>query len=206
MKVNLMRFGIVMIASLFLWGCYPDGAYYYEDTDITFTQYDVDFDFNTRSTFALPDKIVIDVEIEDGDTTYVFMKDAFALPILSNIRSNMENYGWNEVDISNNPDVVLSPAAMKNTTVYYSYWYDWWYGGFYPGWGWYYPPYYSISSYTTGTMIIAIADPNVSNPVDRSEVSWLMVGNGLASGSGNVNRVTDAIDQAFKQSPYLKIN
>jgi hypothetical protein len=206
MKVNLMRFGIVMIASLFLWGCYPDGAYYYEDTDITFTQYDVDFDFNTRSTFALPDKIVIDVEIEDGDTTYVFMKDTFAAPILASIRSNMENYGWNEVDISNNPDVVLSPAAMKNTTVYYSYWYDWWYGGFYPGWGWYYPPYYSISSYTTGTMIIAIADPNVSNPVDRSEVSWLMVGNGLASGAGNVDRVTNAIDQAFEQSPYLKIN
>jgi len=42
--------------------------------------------------------------------------------------------------------------------------------------------------------------------VDRSEVSWLMVGNGLASGSGDLNRVTNAISQAFEQSPYLKIN
>ena len=192
-----------MVASLFVWSCYPDGAYYYEDTDITFTQYDVDYDFSSRNTFSLPDKIVIDVEIEDGDTTYVFMKPAFATPILASIRSNMENFGWNEVDINNNPDVVVSPAAMKSTKVFYSYWYNWWYG---PGWGWYYPPYYTVSSYTTGTMLITIADPNVSNPVDRSEISWLMVGNGLASGAGDVSRVTNAIDQAFIQSPYLKIN
>lgn len=203
MKVNLMRFGLAIAASLILWGCYPGGPEYYEDTDITFTQYDLEFDFNARSTFAMPDKIVIDVEIKNGDTTYVYMKDVFAIPILQTIRSNMENYGWRLVDISANPDVVLSPAAMKQTTVFYSYWYDWWYGG---GWGWYYPPYYTVSSYTTGTVIITLADPNIDNPINKSEVSWMMVGNGLASGVGDVSRVTDAIDQAFAQSPYLKTN
>lgn len=206
MRVNLLRFGLAIATSLFFWGCYPDGAEYYDDTDITFTQYDVDFDFDSRSTFAMPDKIVIDVEIKNGDTTYVYMKDAFAIPILQAIRSNMEEYGWRMVDISARPDMVVSPAAMKNTTVFYSYWYDWWYSGWYGGWGWYYPPYYTVSSYTTGTMVITIADPNVNNPVNQSEISWLMVGNGLASGAGDVSRVTDAIDQAFTQSPYLKTN
>lgn len=206
MSVNLKRYGIALATSLVMWGCYPDGADYYEDTDITYTQYDVEFDFGTQSTFALPDKIVIDVEIKNGDTTYVYMKDSFALPILQTIRSNMGAYGWSEVNINSNPDVVLSPAAMKNTTVFYSYWYDWWYGGIYGGWGWYYPPYYTVSSFTTGTVLITMADPSVDNPVNRSEISWLMVGNGLASGTNDLSRITDAIDQAFKQSPYLKIN
>lgn len=207
MKVNLKGFGLVIATSLVLWGCYPGGAEYYQDTDITFTQYDVEYDFDSRSTFSMPDKIVIDVEIENGDTTYVYMKDVFAVPILQTIRSNMEAYGWRLVDISAGPDVLISPAAMKNTTIFYSYWYDWWYGGWYGGgWGWYYPPYYAVSSYTTGTMIITLADPNVNNAVNQSQISWLMVGNGLASGANDVTRITDAIDQAFQQSPYLKTN
>lgn len=113
MRVILMRFWAVIATSLILWGCYPDGAEYYEDTDITFTQYDVDFNFKSRTTFALPDKIVIDVEIKNGDTTYIYMKDSFAFPILQAIRSNMENYGWRQVDISAKPNVVITPAAIQ---------------------------------------------------------------------------------------------
>jgi hypothetical protein len=33
-----------------------------------------------------------------------------------------------------------------------------------------------------------------------------MVGNGLASGSNNVSRITDAIDQAFVQSPLTGVS
>lgn len=205
-KRNFSRLLLTVVSGLALWGCYPDGAEYYEDTDIIFTQYDVDFDFGSRNTYAMPDKIVIDLEIEDGDTTFVYMKDIYATPILQAIESNMSNYGWTKVAISASPDMLLTPAAMKNTTVFYSYWYDWWYGGWYGGWGWYYPPYYSISSYTTGTVVITMADPNVDNAVNQSELSWLVVGNGLVSGANNVSRVTSGIDQAFEQSPYLKIN
>lgn len=51
-----------------------------------------------------------------------------------------------------------------------------------------------------------MADPNVENHVDQAEVAWMMIGNGLASGSNNTSRITTAIDQAFAQSPYLKLN
>ncbi len=195
-----------MASGLALWGCYPDGSEYYEDTDITLTQHDTNFDFGSRQTYSLPDRIVVDVEIEDGDTTFVYMKDIYATPILQSIESNMSNYGWTKVAISASPDVLVTPAAMKSTTFFYSYWYDWWWGGWYPGWGWYYPPYYTISSITTGSMIITMADPNVDNPIDRAGAAWMMVGNGLASGANNVSRMTKAIDQAFAQSPYLKTN
>lgn len=51
-----------------------------------------------------------------------------------------------------------------------------------------------------------MADPNIENPINLSRAAWTMVGNGLLSGSGDIDRATDAIDQAFIQSPYLKLN
>lgn len=198
---------LVLAAGIGLWGCYPDGPDYYEDTDVTLTQYDVEYDFASKQTYSLPDRIVVDIEIEDGDTSYVYMRDVYATPILQAIEANMSNYGWTKVAIGANPDVLLTPAAIKNTTFFYSYWYDWWYGGWWGwGWGWYYPPYYTISSITTGSMIINMVDPHVDTPVDLSPVTWMMIGNGLVSGANDVSRITDAIDQAFEQSPYLKTN
>jgi len=35
---------------------------------------------------------------------------------------------------------------------------------------------------------------------------WSGLINGLMSGAYNINRVTNGINQAFAQSPYLKIN
>ena len=191
-----------------LLSCYPAGPEYVEDVDVTYTTYDQKFDFQSRGTYAMPDKIVVDVEIEDGDTTYIYMKDIFAAPILAAIDDNMEANGWDKVGLAGTPDVVITPAGVSSTTYFYSYWYDWWYGGWYGGWGWYYPPYYTVSSYTTGSMIITMADPNVGtdNPINQSQTAWIAVGNGLFSGAYDISRVTKAIDEAFDQSPYLKLN
>jgi hypothetical protein len=157
----------------------------------------------------MPDQIVVDVEIEDGDTTYVYMKDVFADQILAAIDDNLQSRGWQKVTLAQQPDVVVTPAGMKSTTYFYSYWYDWWYGGWYGGyWGWYYPPYYTVSSYTTGSLIITMSDPNVDedSPILESQAAWVMAANGLFTGSYDLDRVTDAIDEAFEQSPYLKVN
>jgi hypothetical protein len=192
-----------------LLSCYPAGPEYVEDLDVTYTTFDEDFDFQSRQTYAMPNKIVVDVDIEDGDTTWIYMKDVFATPILAAIDDNLESRGWEKVDISQQPDVLVTPGALSSTTYFYSYWYDWWYGGWYGGyWGWYYPPYYTVSSYTTGSMIITMADPNVEDdsPINQSETAWIAVGNGLFSGAYDISRVTDAIDEAFEQSPYLKLN
>jgi len=194
--------------ALLLWGCYPSGPDYVEDLDVVYTNHDSGYDFKAKATYAMPDKIVVDVEIDNGDTTYIYMKDAFATPILASIDQNMQAQGWSKVAISAKPDVLLTPSAIKSTTYYYSYWYNWWYGGYYGGWGWYYPPYYSVSSYTTGSMIITIADPNVAsgNPINSSPAVWFAAANGLFTGAYNITRVTNAINDAFAQSPYLKTN
>lgn len=211
MSMKKIVYGVMFSAAagLTLLGCYPQGPEYVEDLDVVYTTYDEEYDFAGQGTYAMPDKIVVDVEIDQGDTTYVYMKDVLASPILSAIDDNMEAYGWTKVDISANPDVLVNPAAISSTTYYYSYWYDWWYGGYYGGyWGWYYPPYYTVSSITTGSLVITMADPSAADesPIGQSQTSWLMVGNGVATGYGDISRVTNAIDQGFKQSPYLKTN
>ncbi|HOY49538.1 MAG TPA: DUF4136 domain-containing protein [Chryseolinea sp.] len=205
----MKRFLLMIVVTSMMWGCYPGGAEFVEDTDAVLTTFDSKFDFASKNKYARPDKIVVDVEIDNGDTTYVYMKDVFAQTIFDAIDENMEELGWTLVDISEEPDLLLNPAAIKSTTYFYSYWYDWWYGGWYGGyWGWYYPPYYTISSYTTGSLIFTLVDPNAGedSPINQSQASWVAVMNGLYVGTYNVSRVTTAIDDAFEQSPYLKTN
>ncbi len=198
------KLATVLPIMVLLGACYPKGPDYVEDADVVATSYDVKYDFKAKSTFAMPDKIVVDVTIDRGDTTYEYMLPAFATPILAAIQSDMEKYGWQRVDIDEDPDVVLTPAGISSTTYFYSYWYDWWYYG----WGWYYPPYYTVSSYTTGTLLMVLADPSqaANSPINRSQAVWTAAGNGLLTGYYDITRATDAIHQAFAQSPYLKTN
>ncbi len=205
---RILKMGL--LAGLFgfvVTGCYPGGADYTSDLDVVYSNYDDGFNFKASNTYAMPDEIVIDVKIKNnGDTIYEYMKPIYADPILAKIAQNMSNYGWTRVDIADQPGMILSPAALSNTTYFYSYWYDWWWGGYYPGWGWYYPPYYTVDSYTTGSMIMTLADPNADSPINESPTAWIGAVNGVLTGSSDITRALNGIDQAFVQSPYLKIN
>lgn len=194
-------------ALLLLSSCQVDGPDYASDLDVVYTNYVDSYDFASKSTYARPDKIVVDVKISQGDTTIVYMEDKYATPIFETIDKNMTSLGWTKVDISNDPNVLLTPALMTSTTVFYSYWYDWWYGGYYPPyWGWYYPPYVSVSSYTTGNLIMTISDPNIDSPTNSSPAIWVGSCAGLVTWNYDVSRVIKGINQAFTQSPYLKTN
>jgi Domain of unknown function (DUF4136) len=203
MKQILSKIILTTVVGVFLLGCYPAGPEYVDDLDVVYSTYDEVYDFQSQGTYAMPDKIVTDVKIKNGDTTFVYMKDVYAKQLLASIESNMSKFGWNKVNIDKDPDVLVTPAAMSTTTYYYSYWYDWWYGGYYGGW--YYPPYYSVSSYTTGSFIITMADPNVETAINKTPTIWIAAANGLL-GSDDINRALKGIDQAFAQSPYLKTN
>ncbi len=64
--------------------------------------------------------------------------------------------------------------------------------------GWGYP---SVSSYTTGTLVMTLV-ANGADYIDPTR-GWTAAANGLLSGAYNTTRVNKAIDQAFEQSPYL---
>lgn len=202
------RISIVLIVAsvLLLGGCYPQGPEYVEDLDVVLTSHKAEYDFISKATYAMPDRIVkITGDVAEGEEPS-FVPDVNAQKILLTIANNMADLGWQRVDVEDSPDLLLLPAAWETTTIYYwyDYWYGWWYGGYYPYWP-YYPPV-SYSSYTTGTLLMALIDPDVTgtngNPINQ----WAGAINGLLTGTYNANRINEAINKAFAISPYLKTN
>lgn len=190
------------VLALILFSCYPGGIEYYEETDLVYTDYEPEYDFTGLSTYAIPDQIVkVTGNVIEGEVPEV-IPEPYNSQILGVIETNMSAYGWTKAEDPEDADIVLLPASWTNTTIYY--WYDYWcwYYPYYCGWGWYYPGY--VTSYTTGTLVMTL----VASGDDFIEPMRVWAGaiNGLMSGAYNVSRVTNGVDQAFKQSPYLKIN
>lgn len=195
MKKNVFYLiGIILMMT----ACYPGEIDSYDETDLVYTNYFETFDFVSKGTYSIPDSIVkITGNIIEGQNPE-FVNDNYAKPILAKIENNMSALGWTKVSDPESADVVLIPAAWTNTTVVY--WYDYWcwYYYYYCGWGWYYP---YATSYTTGTLVMAMISKD-EGFVEPTSV-WTVAINGLMSGTYSTSRVNKAIDQAFKQSPYL---
>lgn len=190
-----------------LLGCTPNGPEYIEDLDLVYTNYDDSYDFASKHTYARPDDIIkiTGNSLVQEDPEY--LPHAAASAFLGQFDENMAAMGWELVDLDDDPDMVMLPASLETTTLvyWYDYWYDWWWGWGYPGGGYYpgYPYYPSVSTYSTGTLLFTLTDPDV-NAVGNRVIHWTFAANGVLSGNYNLNRVTKAIDQGFKQSPYLK--
>jgi len=199
---------VVIISGLFLWGCYPDGPDYTEDLDLVVTNHNADYGFAAKTTYAMPNQIVkVTGNLQEGDDPE-FIPPATATQILDRIEANMTSLGWVRVALDASPDLLLMPASWETTTIYYyyDYWY-WWYGG-YPGYGWggYYPPIYYGGSYTSGTLVMTLMDPDELNGNGNPVKQWTGAINGILESKFQPNRVLPLIDQAFDQSSYLKTN
>lgn len=198
-----ISFILFVISGFLLWGCYPDGPEYVEDMDIVLTYQAPDYDFSVNATYAMPDKIVkvTGNKVEGDDPEFV--PDATANLILDRIAQNMADLGYSRVGIDEDPDLLLAPASWETTTIYYyyDYWY-WWWGGYYP----YYPSYGYYSSYTTGSLLMSLYDPDELAANGNVILQWAGIANGLMEGVFNATRVYGAIDKAFTISPYLESN
>ena len=195
---------MVMLVIL-LAGCYPQGPEYVEDLDVVITDYEPSYDFGAKGTYAIPDRIVkITGDVVEGDEPE-FIPDVTATAILAQIEQEYDCPGMGkELPMMIDPDVLLTPAAWETTTVlyYYDYWY-WWYGGYYPYWGWGYPSY---STYSTGTLLMRMVDPDVLAANGLPVIQWAGAINGILTYSYNATRINTALDRTFAQSPYLKTN
>jgi Domain of unknown function (DUF4136) len=203
---------LTMVSFIALAGCYPDGAQYADELNLVYTNYSNQYDFKSKTTYAIPDS-VIKVSGDafndpDGDGKPQFLSPANSAVIVNQIKKNMADNGWTLVNKNSNPDVLLLVSAMTTTNIYYYYdwWYwDWWYGGY---WGWYYPGYYPtyVTGYRSGSIFIQMMDIKGIPQGDNALIAWNAIGNGLAEGSTAdlSTRAQTLIDKAFAQSPYLK--
>jgi len=188
--------------------CYPDRSV---DSTTEFasvtTLFDKEASFETVTKYALPDTVLYVPKLEDE------VPAATQAAILTSIRQNLTKLGWTEVT---NPkttpvDVYVVATVTSETSTYWVYWWDYW--GWYPYWpvgwtgassSWYYPGYWYPYSYTTGTVLIGMADARPTITDGRIPLMWSAGVNGVLADQGtNVSIATAAIDQAFQQSPYL---
>lgn len=207
--------------------CYPDDSLSVSETDIVMVGHYDSVDFKTLKTYFMSDT-VYPVREDTSDHSLIKNNDL----IIQTIATNMEAYGYTRVGdtAANVPDVRVSAASItvKNVTVgwwypYYPGWgWGWGYGwksshgpdyyypgypGYYPpGWGWGYPYY---SSYTTGTLLIEMANPNdirVVNSDTLTPLYWAAGISGVLSSGSDASRITKGINKAFELSPEIKTN
>ena len=212
---QLIRPGLALGLVLYLLGgCYPKGPEYYSDFDLTVTDRDPDYDFGAQKIYWMADTVEYITNIEDNE-----IDPGDVEKLLAEVESNLSAKGYDRLDVTNPNDaefvITVSVIASRNTGV-----------GWvpvppcYPGWGWgcfpgYYPPYwggYYTYSYTTGSVFINWYDPQ-EPPVDNNgeqeqPIHWVATFNGLVSSSkeNNAARISAGIEQAFKQSTYIKSN
>jgi hypothetical protein len=193
--------------AMFLVSCYPGDDITVNESDIVVTVFDQSADFSAKLTYArTPDvRVVSDPDQPDGDPTD--LPPAVEQQILDSIDLNMAAMGFtpenpsDPTDNSGSPDVHVVAFVARTTWTGTGCWYYWdyWYP-YPPGYGWCYPYAYT---FTTGSVVIAMQDPAAP---DQSQPLWVAGINGLVDNTTQSQillRVSNAINQAFKQSPYL---
>lgn len=208
LKIGLSSFVLMALLSV----CTPSLPDYIADYDLVYTKENKSFNFAAVNTYFLPDSVVHGPNPSSEDHKY----DAL---ILSTIKSNLDALGWTRLPTNSGSakaDVVVLPTGstqLYGSCAAYCWWCYWgWYPGwgYYPpswgnGWGWGYPTDIVCTSYNTGTVSVAITNPNgAANNV--LPVAWIGILNGLLEGSEAEirSRITANINQMFVQSPYLK--
>ena len=207
---------LIIAAALVLCSCGLDSGFNsIADFDVVVTIYDDEADFGAIQTYAMPDSVARLGEDEgDFDRTYDRL-------ILDELAANLEAAGYvrEEDPEANGADVVvLAGVTSADWHVWISYpWYDYW--GWYSGWGYwgdysgysyYYPPCPGCGgsyTYTTGSLLVTMEDRNAADEDEETiPIIWAAGMNGLLEGStaGIGSRITDGIEQAFVQSPYLE--
>jgi len=224
---------LILAASvLILSSCYKNETVYYDQLDVTYTQYDTEFNFSSYTSFWLPDSISLktnyltDTEIDD-----IFSPGGTSEKTLEIVKQKFMDRGYVLASDSSVADFIASPTVLmiKSTSVSY-YPPGWWYG--YPGYGWGYPGwgypgwgypgyggggYVSYNSYKEGTIILEMMDgaslvelynwsQDGASDIPEIKVPWLAAIDGYLSSQGSYNqeRAQRGIDEAFNQSPYLK--
>ena len=161
-------------------------------------------------TFVLPDTMM---RLSTGSAVSPEVADT----LIAEIRAHFLSLGWTELKdtLTSLPDVVVLAAASTRieTGVAYTSWYSSW--GYLPYWGpsvdaswaWGVPGGAVPYSFEAGTLLVTMIE--VRGPRDSTKtlpLLWAAAVNGVVGDESTIGRAIEGIDQAFEQSPYLKVN
>ena len=171
--------------------------------DVNFTQY---------KTFDMTDSLLV---IGQGSKPKYVRNDAVKA-ILLDFRRNMEARGFVYTPDAETADLGVQLTYVIKTERFVQFYSDpyWWldYPGYWPSgywgnWNGYYMPRPVTYTYTTNALLTDIVNlTGEQKDGTPLEILWTSYIGGPAGSTiqGDVTRMTEAIDQAFKQSEYLK--
>ena len=160
-------------ALFMLTSCYKSESVYYDELDVTQTNYEVDFNFSSYTSFAMPDSTILKTNyMTDEEIENFFAADGAGEKTKALLRTSFESRGYTYTDSYDNADFVAVPTVLMvktSGTVYYppGWWwgypgYGWGWGSGYgwgwPGYGWGYPGYGYSYQYKTGTIVLEMVD------------------------------------------------
>lgn len=193
--------------SLFFTSCYKEqDTTSLDEYDITLTNYDEDFNFNSYQMFFVRDSVMLYSDYMEDSEIEEFYTSGTSDNIRAKIISKFKSLGYTETDHFEEADFAINPmvSLMKQESLYYNWWWSYpgywgWYGGWYykstdyyypPYWGWY--PSYTYYNYNTGSLVMEMVDaesvrfynqwleendPNESNPEDVPEILFRWTAN-----------------------------
>jgi len=183
--------------------------------NIVTTFKDSTFNFTVLHTFAMPDTVVHFAPVVGAP---VPISRDFDRTILDRTRQDFLARGYTDVTNSGiQADFIVLVGTTESdnfnafvTNNFFTIW------GFSPVWifnpafdnSWtlVYPwfPVVGVTSYERGTLVITLIPTLTVNPLAKNiQAEWAGVATGLANGTQTNASVTAAIDEMFRQSPYL---
>ena len=193
------------------WGCHPEpDTAKLIDQMVVSTNYDPEADFTAYSTYAIPTDTIGFVSNNSDDTIIVSPESTFPRHVLTAIRQKMSDRGYTRVSRNEDPDIGVNVMVVNDFNLFQevvypgSYGYPGSYYGGYWGYGSYYSyPYVNTYAYNTGVLIIELVDLKNRTLDNKVKVVWDAYLGDVYSTIDRLKQSTEAIDQAFIQSPYL---
>ena len=196
----------VLAAGVHVVGCAQESFDNYKDFDTVVTAYDPEYadEFTSNATFAMPESVFDLSQFVDDPIEF---KGEYEQELLDWVAQNMADLGYDRLEITGDPfemqteaDVIVYIGAVAQENWTYGYYYNYWYG-----WYWYYPVSGVAINYDTGSVIMAMVDPDLVDEEDETvPVIWSAGLRGLL-GYHSQSEVEALVDQAFKQSEYLRV-
>lgn len=143
------------------------------------------------------DTLLVD-PIRDGTTIFV-------TPVVDSIKRRVELAGFNYTAENNAPDFAVKVVVLQNFSFYQTVFYPS-YSGYY-GYNSYYYPVVSTYYSNSATLLIEIIDiKNLNTNNSKYVVVWRAYIGDLLFTDDLTGKTIEAVNTAFKQSPYINKN
>lgn len=201
----------VAVLALCATACQNDDLFDVDQSGVVVTVVDSGAALASARTFVLPDT-VIELPVESQLLSHSFDK-----ALVASVRGHLTALGWQDLGSSPTakPDVVvlIATSTRIESGVAYFDWFGAW--GYLPYWGpavgstwaWGVPAGSIAYAFQVGTVLISMLDLRNQNPAtQRIPLLWTAGLDGVVTDPLDTGeRALVGVDQAFAQSPYLRI-